>query len=224
MIYFFIKFNIENTIQPSTSDEFSSEWERRMSDYEPEYVYMIPVAYKKKEIYYENINKVPAKVKGAYLLDEEKKENIDLFIYAPSGNLVHYASKSFDIFELNLTEAGAYRVVFDNRYSNSDLKITFTMNTGQNPILKKEDLSIADEKLQSILKFMKSYSMSLKMRRNLHTSRFKSKFFIFIQLKIKLESNEANKYFYTFSMFETILLIGLSIWQFYYMRQLVQRK
>jgi hypothetical protein len=149
-----------------------------MSDYEPEYVYMIPVAYKKREVYFETINKVPARIRGAFLLDEEHKENIDFYFKSPSGLTIHHASSSHNIFELNITDAGTYSLVFDNRYSNTDLKVTFTMNTGQNPILKKEDLSGTDEKVQSILKFLKSYSVSLKMRRDSHHQRTKSKIFI----------------------------------------------
>ena len=48
-----------------------------MSDYEPEYVVMINIPYKSKEIYYEDIQNTPADVRGAFLTDEDKKEKID---------------------------------------------------------------------------------------------------------------------------------------------------
>jgi len=161
-------------------NKFSSEWEKQMSDYEPDYVYMIPLAYKKREIYFENITKVPVKIRGAFLLDEEHKENIDFNFKNPSGQSIHRSSGSYNIFEVYITEAGTYSLIFDNRYSNTDLKVTFTMSAAQNPILKKEDLSISDEKVQSILKFLKSYSVSLKMRRESHYQRNRSKIFRFL--------------------------------------------
>ena len=48
-----------------------------MKDYEPDYVYMIPVGYRKHEIFYENITHVPVTVKGAFLTDEDKKDKIE---------------------------------------------------------------------------------------------------------------------------------------------------
>jgi len=53
------------------------EWERTMSDYEPTYVYMIPIGQRKKEIFYEDITIVPARIRGAFLTDEEKKDKVD---------------------------------------------------------------------------------------------------------------------------------------------------
>ena len=58
---------------------------------------------------------------------------------------------------------------------------------------------------------------------------------IFIQKDIKvslfynfiltnLEINKTNTYFYIFAFVETIVLIGVSIWQSYYMRHLFEVK
>lgn len=48
-----------------------------MKDYEPDYVYMIPVGYRKREVYYENITHVPVTIRGAFLTDEDKKDRIE---------------------------------------------------------------------------------------------------------------------------------------------------
>jgi hypothetical protein len=146
-----------------------------MRDYEPDYVYMIPVNYKKREIFYETITKVPAFVRGAVLMDSDMKENIDISIYSPKGEVVYSKTVIQDIFSFNVTEVGSYKIIFDNRYSNSDMKLTFTMNTGQNPILKKEDLSLSQQKAESLVEFMEQYSVSYKMKHNAHHERYKSK-------------------------------------------------
>lgn len=39
-----------------------------------------------------------------------------------------------------------------------------------------------------------------------------------------LELMKTNKYFYTFSIIETFVLIAISTWQFYYMRNLFEIK
>lgn len=68
---------IHNKEQTST---FALEWEEKMKDYEPDYVYMIPIGYKKKEIYYENITHVPVTIRGAFLTDEDKKDKIEFAV------------------------------------------------------------------------------------------------------------------------------------------------
>jgi hypothetical protein len=198
---------------------FSLEWEKKMKQYEPDYVYMIPINYKKREVFYESITKVPALVKGAILMDSDVKDNIDLSIYSPSGQIMYSNTINQDIFSFNATEAGSYKIIFDNRYSNTDMKVTFTMNAGQNTILKKEDLSISEQMAESLVEFMKQYSVSYKMKHNAHHERFKSKIFI-----TNLEVRKADSYFYTFSVIETILLVGISIWQFYYIKKIYQTK
>ena len=53
-----------------------------------------------------------------------------------------------------------------------------------------------------------------------------------IDIKVKIfnikkkfaEIDKTNKYYYTFSILETIVLVSISIWQFYYMRQLFEIK
>lgn len=145
-----------------------------MSDYEPDFVYLVPVPYKKKEVFYETILKVPARVRGAILLDDDKKEEIEFTMVSPAGRYMYHNTTSQDIFDFNVTEAGTYVLTFNNRYSNSELRVTYTMNTGQNPILKKEDLTLAEEKVQKLNDFMKKYSLQLKMRHNVHSDRYKS--------------------------------------------------
>ena len=109
-----------------------------MSDYEPDYVYMIPLVYKTREFYYENITHVPARIRGAFLTDEETKDKIDFEIVGPNEHLVFHNVSNECLFDFVVKEPGQYRIVFNNRYTNTDVKVTFTMNTAQNNMLKKE--------------------------------------------------------------------------------------
>jgi hypothetical protein len=182
-----------------------------MSDYEPDYVYMIPLGYKTQELYFENITQVPARIRGAFLTDEEKRDMIDFQIVGPNGDSKYHNSTNECIFDFNVTDIGKYNVIFNNRYVNSELKVTFTMNTGQNLILKKGDLTFTDLKLNNLLDFIKKFNLEFKFNRNIHRERF---------AKIR----HSNQYFYTFSVIETIVLVLISLWQFYYMRQLFEIK
>ena len=85
------------------------------------------------------------------------------------------------------------------------------MNPGQNEILKKTDLSHTEEKLDQLISFLKNFGTEDKFKRNVHRRRYK---------KLK----KTNRYFYTFSVIETVVLLGVSIWQFYYMKNLFEMK
>lgn len=145
-----------------------------MSDYEPDYVYMIPLPYKTQEVFYENITHAPAVIKGAFLTDDEKKDKIDMIVYGPNEQLIYHNSSNECIFEFTVPFPCRIRIVFTNRYINSDAKLTFTMNTGQNPILKKDDLSSTDQKLDSLVSFLKRFNLEFKLNRNIHQERYKS--------------------------------------------------
>ena len=51
--------------------EFNKEWEKKMSDYESDYLYVIPLNKNTEEIYYEDIEMVPARVRGAFFIEED---------------------------------------------------------------------------------------------------------------------------------------------------------
>lgn len=193
-----------------------------MSDYDSDYVYLLPLKYKSAEVYYENITTVPARLRGAYIIDEESQNKIDFEILDPNNTRVYFNSSHQCIFDFNVTKAGRYSIVFNNRYVNSELRVTFTMNTGQNIILKKDDLTVTEQKLDNLMAFIKRFNVEFKFNRNIHQERYKSKIYFF--LIIFLEIIKTNKYFYTFSVIETVVLVGVSIWQFYYMRHLFEIK
>lgn len=56
---------------------FAEEWEKRMADYEQDFIHMIPLKHAFKEIYYENITQVPARIRGAFIADEEQRHRIN---------------------------------------------------------------------------------------------------------------------------------------------------
>jgi hypothetical protein len=146
-----------------------------MSDYEPDYVYMIPLAYKTIENYYENITTVPAQIRGAFITDDETRDKIDFQIYSPSGKLVYSNSTNECIFNFPVNEIGRYRIDLNNRYLNREIKVTFTMNAHQNLMLKEKDLSFTDLKLESLISFLKRFNLEFRVNKNIHTERYKSK-------------------------------------------------
>ena len=148
-----------------------------MTDYEPDYVYMIPLNVDSKEEYFEKIDSLPSKFRGAFMTDEDKDNSIDFQIYDPDNNLIYSNSTNTCIFNVEANKIGRYRILFNNKYANSVLKVTFTMRHGQNSFLKKDDLNISNQKLESLNNFIERFDLEFKFNRNIHNDRYKSKNF-----------------------------------------------
>lgn len=160
----------ENEITSS----FASEWEQKMSDYEPNYVYMIPLAHRHSEVFYEDIMTTPVKVRGAFLTDEHKNQKVDFEVISPAKGIIYKNSTNECIFEFEVIHPGKHRIVFHNTHVNSEIKVTFTMNTGQNPIIKKEDLNFTQEKILSLKNFIKKIKLEDSFSTNKIRERMKS--------------------------------------------------
>ena len=203
----------EETIEHlvTSEDAFTNEWRSRMTDFESTYVYIIPIPYKTVQVFYENITSVPARVRGAFIIDDRKKDKVDFKIKDPNGKVLYANITHQAIFDFNATVPGFYEILFNNRFKNGEIKPTFTMNTAQNDILKKSDLNKTETKLDELVTFLKSLGTEDKMKRNVQRKRHK-----------KLV--KTNRYFYTFSIIETVVLLIVSVWQFYYMKNLFEIK
>ena len=153
-----------------------------MYDFEPDYVYMLQVGYKNKQIFYEDINKIPARVRGAILVDDDNEnvQEVEMRIYSPSNNLVYQNVTTQDIFEFTANEIGTYKIIFDNRYVNHKIRLTFTLSTGQNEILKKDHLTFVDAKIKHLVNFVHQHEVNYKMMSSVFYQRMQSKFFNFL--------------------------------------------
>lgn len=149
---------------------FSREWEEKMSNYEPSYVYMIPIKHKTIEKFYENFSKVPRKIKGAFLTEDTKKEKIELVVLDPKNKIVYKNYTSECIFEFEVNVVGEYAFRFKNNDRVGDIKVTFTMNTAQEELLNNDHLSFTEKKIESLNKFINNIKVEdgfiMKKQRN----------------------------------------------------------
>ena len=229
-LLFFLLFNLFNIITNNTirklqdSDDdsllfnnlfskFKEEWFNTMSDFISQYVYMIPVPYKTEVDYYEIISQVPCLMRGAFLNEDANSESdvIDFKIIAPNNKVIFEASSIGKIFSLNLTEKGVYKLSFNNKVNNKEVYPTLIMNTGQNLVVEKDNLSETEKKFDRIINFLIKNEQENKVNRG-----------------FRKKGNESliktNKYFFIFSLIETIVLIGVSAWQYYYLKHLFEIK
>ena len=217
-----ISNNILRKLQDSEEDpllfnklfsKFKEDWVNNMSDFISQYVYIIPVPYKKEVDYYEIIKQVPCLMRGAFLNEDANSGNdfIDFKIISPYNKVIFEASSIGEIFSLNLTEKGVYKLSFYNKANNKEVYPTLIMNTGQNLVVEKENLSETEKKFDKIINFLIKNEQENKVNRG-----------------FRKKGNESlvrtNKYFFIFSLIETIVLIGVSAWQYYYLKHLFEIK
>ena len=192
-------------------DEFQNQWRETMMDYESQYVYIIPVGYKKIATFYENVSEVPSRFRGAYFVDDTGKERVEFKITDPHKKILYHNTTFGSIFDFNVTEKGLYEISFNNKFTNSEIKPTFTMNSGQNLKLERQTLNKTESKLDDLIQFLQNYKTSDQMVRNMKRKRY-------------AKLMETNKYFFVFSIIETLVLIAVSAWQYYYMKHLFEIK
>ena len=184
-----------------------------MSNFVSQYIYTIPINKRAHVEYYENITKAPCLLQGAFILEEAKneKEVIDFKILSPNKTIIFQATDIASIFSIQIYEKGLYTYQFNNRAINREVRPTLMVNSGQNLILEKENLSGTEDKLNKIVAFLQKYDQDRKLNRG------------FIRRGDE-ELKKTNKYFYAFSFVETIVLIVVSIWQYFYLKHLFEIK
>ena len=193
--------------------DLKEKWTRTMSDFVNQYIYLIPVPYKSQADLYENITKVPTKMRGAFLLEEanSKNDKIEFKIIAPNKTVIFFANSIGEIFSLDLIDTGLYTILFNNRNIRKEVKPTLIMNSGQNLIIEKETLTNTERKFDALQRFVQKYEENYKLNRG-------------FRKRGNEELTGTNKYFFLFSFFETLVLIGVSFWQYYYLKHLFEVK
>ena len=160
--------------------DYYQEWETKMVDYNSDYDYSIPLKPRVQEIYFENVTSVPSKFKGAFLLSDETTDKIEFIVKDPNDRIIYQVTKHHDIFEIPLRLIGKYSIIFNNKFSKSNLVTIFTMNTGQNNLLNAKDLSKTEQKLESLNSVIKKFNLEFKFGHDIHSKRYKSKFIFYL--------------------------------------------
>lgn len=145
----------EEKLNKQIEVQFYKDWSEKMSDYEPSYVYMVPIEKRNIQIFYENITKSNVLVRGAFLISEETdKQPIEIMIMDPAQNIIYKNNTIAAVFSFDAVHQGEYSIRFRNLSPRDSVVVTFTMNTYQQEFLSSEHLSFTEEKLNGIMKFM----------------------------------------------------------------------
>ena len=155
--------------------DLTSEWEQKMQDFKFEYIYYIPINPREQEIYFENVTTVPTTFKGGYFLSDESTNKIEFYIKDSENRIIYEAKAHHNLSEFSVTKADRYSIIFRNNIAKEKVVVTFTMNTGQNDIIGKKELTETEKKLDALDNVIKKFNMEFKLSRDIHTKRYKSK-------------------------------------------------
>ena len=155
--------------------DLTSEWEQKMQDFKFEYIYYIPINPREQEIYFENVTTVPTTFKGGFFLSDESTNKIEFYIKDSENRIIYEAKAHHNLFEFNVTKADRYSIIFRNNIAKEKVVVTFTMNTGQNDIIGKKELTETEKKLDALDNVINKFNMEFKLSRDIHTKRYKSK-------------------------------------------------
>ena len=193
--------------------DFYEKWNKILPTFVSQYMHSIPIQYNSEAQFFENITKTPCNFQGAVVLDDAttKDDIIEIKIIAPNNTVIFQEASVASIFSLNLTDKGLYTISINNRFLYRNVRPFLMANSGQNLILEKENLSETEKKLDSIITFLQKFEQDSKLYRG-------------FKRKINEELSKTNKYFYTFSLIETITLVSVSIWQYFYLKHLFEVK
>ena len=218
--FFLLLIYIIKIIQSQSNSEenkifqkFFDDWTMNMADFMYQYIYTIPVKKHSQVEYYENITKVPCMFQGVVILEDAKseKDKIEFKIISPNNTVMYQSTDVASIFKVEIKEKGLYTMLFNNKYISRDIRPTFMANSGQNLVLERESLTETENKLEKIMAFLHKYEQDRKLTRG------------FIR-RGNEELKKTNKFFYVFSLIESIVLVAVSIWQFFYLKHLFEIK
>lgn len=190
------------------------QWDEHMSDFEPSDMLTINIPSRTDEIFYEYIQEIPSKVRGAYYIGSGEKKLIDFWIVDPSNRIFNtIQGKNEGLFIFEAKQPGIYQFVFANSRYWEAKDLTFAIHFGNNTDehASAEHLDPMHESLRNSLKQVKNLYTEVKFLVGKQDSHYST-------IKGAMSTN------YWVSILETICIIGLTAAQIYFIKRILQHK
>jgi len=190
------------------------EWDTHMTDFVPADLVSFEIAPRGHEEFYEVIDDLPSKVRGAFFVSSKETKDIDLVIYDPSKALIYESrKKKEDLFHFEATRRGTYSFYFTNHKYVEKVQITFALHAGNSTesVLDKDHLSPVESTLMEVQKAVKDFQMDQQFAQLRQESHYKT-----------VES--ANRNVFWFSLLECVGVVGVTCWQVYYVKRILDHR
>ncbi len=190
------------------------EWDMHMTDFVPADLVSFEIAPRGHEEFYEVIDDIPSKVRGAFFVSSKETKDIDLVIYDPTKTLVYESrKKKEDLFHFEAARRGQYLFMFTNHKYVEKVQLTFALHTGNSTesVLDKEHLSPVESTLIEVQKSVKDFQMDQQFAQLRQESHYKT-------------VEGANRNVFWFSLLECVGVVGVTCWQVYYVKRILDHR
>lgn len=165
-------------VDPIEDSKFTKELEKLWEDFDSEFYYTFEIPSGKKFTFYQEILKVPSTIKGVYITDDEHKQKINLQIVDENWYAFYSENSHQGVFDVTIRRKGNYRLVFDNKMSSKDQKVSLLMSSGQNKLLNATQVETTHEKIRSLDSYVKTVLKDQEFMNHRFRERVKSKYII----------------------------------------------
>ena len=194
--------------------ELMREWDEKMQGFVPEDMMTFEIPARGEEEFYEPIDIIPTVLRGAWFLASSDEKVIDFTITDPLKNVIfERKDKKEALFYLEVKRVGNYVFSFKNTKVIQGHSITFAYNSGNstNTVLKSEHLTPVENSLVGIQKSIKDFQVDNQFAQLRQETHYKT-------------VSSANRNVFWFSLLESIGVIGVTAWQIYYIKRLLDNR
>ena len=167
-----------------------------------------------EEEFYEEIDRLPSTMRGAWFVSSGENKDIDFTIIDPYQEVIFSRKAQKEaIFGFDLKRTGIYVFRFKNNRLMVTHSISFALNCGNstNELLAPEHITPVESKIEGIQKNIKDFQLDNQFAQLRQESHFKT-------------VAAANRNVFWFSLLESIGVIGVTAWQIYYIKKLLDNR
>ena len=190
------------------------EWEEHMHDFEPSDLLTITVPSRTEEVFYEQVEEVPSKIRGAFYIGSGEKKKMDFWIVKPSEEAIFVRQdKNEGIFYFLAEERGLYSFVFSNKRYWETKDVTFAIHFGNHSEshIEAEHLDPISESLHLAESSLKDLDTELKFSAGRQEAHNRS-------VRDSLQTN------YWIAAVECLCIVSLSFAQIYFIKKILDNK
>ena len=195
-----------------------------MRDFDPGDLYTFEVQAKGQMEFFVSLQDMPQVVSILYLVSSKETNDVDLVVRDPSKKVIRQFLKRKDAaFKFRAEATGEYTLVFMNRKVKftqimEKLTITLALHIGSTSgqVLHKEDVTAVESNLLDMHRQLGQFRMEQQISEMQQEAHFQSNSHAAVQ--------SANRKVLWFSLVECAGVVGLSVWQVYYIKQLLNNK
>ncbi|CAG9316169.1 unnamed protein product [Blepharisma stoltei] len=207
----------EESVEINAEDERSQlmkEWDEHMVGFVPSDMVTFELPARGEEIFFETIDVIPSKIRGAWFITSKESRDIEFSIMNPNMKVIFEKKKKSEaLFYFDAEQVGIYTFKFKNTKVIQKHVVTFALNCGNSTdeVLKTEHLTPLEKQLVDIQKEIKDFQVDNQFAQLRQESHYRT-------------MADSNRNVFIFSILESLGVIAVSAWQAYYIKKLLDNR